>query len=78
MFTTLYPCSATRPNASHNFVYAGDTTPTFGLVRANEQGKICVFTTADTHLVWDQSAATPLVAAHDPQRKLDSRQQRVW
>jgi len=78
MFTTLYTCGTERPLASHNYVYAGETLPAFGVVRADAQGDICVYTTATTHLVWDQSAESALIAAHDPVRMLDSRTTRVW
>ena len=78
MYTTLYTCGTERPLASHNYVYSGETMPTFGLVRANAQGEICVFTTATTHLVWDQSAETDLVTAHDPVRTVDTRVTRAW
>lgn len=78
MFTTLYTCGTERPLASHNFVYARETVPAFGVVRTDAQGDICVYTTAKTHLVWDQSAETALIAAHDPVRTLDSRTTRVW
>lgn len=78
MYTTLYTCGTTRPLASHNYVYAGETMPTFGLVHADANGEICVYTTAATHLVWDQSAETNLVVAHDPERTLDTRLTRAW
>lgn len=78
MITTLYPCAPTRPDASHNYVYTMETMPTFGLVQANAEGKVCVYTSATTHLIWDQSVETSLIAAHAPERKLDSRLERVW
>jgi spore germination protein YaaH len=78
MITTLYPCGPTRPDASHNYVYAGETMPTFGLVQADAEGKVCVYTSATTHLVWDQSVETTLFTAHEPDRRLDSRNERVW
>jgi hypothetical protein len=73
MYTTLYTCGTERPLASHNYVYAHETMPTFGLVRTSAAGELCVYTTATTHLVWDQSAETDLIVAHDPVRKLDTR-----
>ena len=78
MFTTLYPCGDERPFASHNYVLAGETVPAFGLVRADAQGQICVYTTANTHLVWDQSAETTLINAHDPIRTVDTRVTQAW
>lgn len=78
MYTTLYTCGTERPLASHNYVYGGETMPTFGLVRANAEGEICVYTSATTHLVWDQSAETDLVVAHDPVRTVDTRVTRAW
>jgi len=74
MYTTVYPCEEQRPtDVSHNFVYAGQTLPMFGVVQADSQGSVCVYSTATTALVWDQSANTDAVSAHTPMRIYDSR-----
>ena len=52
-FVTAYPCGGTRPLASNlNFV-AGQTVPNAVAVRLSATGKVCLFSTAATHLVVD-------------------------
>ncbi len=72
-WTTAYPCAGGRPLASNNNYVAGQTIPNFAVVRADASGDICVHTTAATHLVWDQVAATTAVGASAPDRVFDSR-----
>lgn len=69
----VYPCGKSVPDASHlNFV--PDTTVANGLVaRANDAGKLCIYTSADAHIVFDQSGQTTALSTEIPRRVLDTR-----
>ncbi len=78
-YTTIYPCGTPRPLASHvNFVtaktVANSVTATLGT-----GGRVCIFSTARTHLVVDVTGAfSPSGAGHlesvVPVRLLDTRE----
>ena len=72
-FTTVYPCANGRPWASHNNYVPGQVVPNFALVRTDAEGKICVFTTAQSHVIWDQSGVLDDTVAHSAVRRLDTR-----
>ncbi len=75
-FVTVWPCGAAMPNASSlNFV-TGQTIPNAVITKIGVGGKVCLSTTAATHLLADingfypsASSYTPLV----PARVLESR-----
>jgi serine protease len=49
----VFPCNTGLPNASNlNFV-AGQTVPNLVSVALDSQGRLCVATTARTHLIVD-------------------------
>lgn len=72
-FTTAYPCTSERPNASVNNYTANKTVSNFAAVKADENGDICVYTTATAHIIWDQTVETSEVEAQKAQRLLDTR-----
>ncbi|GLH97149.1 CAP domain-containing protein [Phytohabitans aurantiacus] len=72
-YTTVYPCKAGRPTASNNNYVAGQTIPNFVAVQPDANGDICVYTSGDTDLIWDQVAETGALAAHKAARLLDTR-----
>ena len=57
-FTTAYPCLEERPNASVNNYVANQTTPNFAVVKTDANGDICIYTTTNAHLIWDQVVET--------------------
>lgn len=58
-YLTIYPCDAQRPLAA-NLTYAADQTiPNAVVTRLDDDGRICVFTRAATHLVVDASGVIP-------------------
>lgn len=71
-YTTVYPCSQPRPAASVNNFVAGQTSPNFAASKVGVDGKMCVYSSAATDLVWDQSADNAS-AAHAPVRMMDTR-----
>ncbi|MEO6125494.1 MAG: L,D-transpeptidase [Ilumatobacteraceae bacterium] len=75
-FVTVYPCADGRPNASNVNYAAGSTMATAVLAKVDSAGTVCLFTSADVHLVVDvngwfpaDNGFTPL----QPARVLDSR-----
>lgn len=73
-FTTVYPCANGRPWASHNNYVPGQVVPNFAVVRTDAAGKICIYTTSQTHVIWDQTGTLDSVAAHAAERRLDTRE----
>ena len=72
-FTTVYPCSQVRPLASTNNFTAGQTTPNAVVVRSDDNGDVCIFTSAAADLIWDQASESTTLPAHSPTRLLDTR-----
>lgn len=70
--TTVWTCGEQRPTASTNNFVVGETTPNFAVVRTDAAGDFCVYSTAQTHLLWDQAGAAPGFEAGSPVRLLDS------
>lgn len=50
---TAYPCTGTPPTASHLNYFAGTTRPNELVVRLSDDGEICLYSHASTHLVVD-------------------------
>ena len=72
-FTTVYPCGQDRPVASTNNFTAGQTTPNAVVVRSDDNGNVCIFTSATADLIWDQASESTTLPAHAPTRLLDTR-----
>ena len=75
-YVTVFPCGAAQPVASNlNFV-AGQTIPNLVVSKIGAAGKVCIATSAATHLVVDITAyftaTTPMVPI-TPERSADSR-----
>jgi hypothetical protein len=71
--TTAYPCLEGRPLASNNNFGEGETIPNFAAVRPDANGDICVFTSADADLIWDQVIESSALAIHNAARLVDTR-----
>ena len=75
-YVTVFPCGASLPNASNiNFV-AGVTTPNLVISKIGTGGKVCIFTSANIHLIADVSGFYPNGAGYEslvPGRLMDSR-----
>ena len=52
-YLTVYPCGATRPDASNLNYTAGQTIPNSVLTRIGTNGRICVYTDQTTDLIID-------------------------
>jgi hypothetical protein len=56
---TVYPCTADVPNASHVNYQPGDVRPNEVIAKLSDDGYICVYTHATTHLILDVTGFTP-------------------
>ena len=71
--TTVWPCNVAPSTSSVNNFAPGETTPNFVMSGTDEQGNVCVKSTAATHLIWDQVVETTAIATHAAVRRLDTR-----
>ncbi len=76
-FITVFPCGEARPNASNlNFV-VGDQIANQMLARVGVDGKVCIYTSADTNVIADVSGyfagVVELMQLPTPSRMLDTR-----
>jgi len=75
-FATVWPCGTTKPNASNINFGAGKTVPNNVITKLGVDGKVCIFTSATTHLLADVSGYYPAGSSYVslvPGRMLDSR-----
>lgn len=75
-YITVYPCGSSLPNASNINFQAGVTTPNSVISKLGADGKVCIFTSAATHLVADASGFFPdTTGLHSlqPARLMDTR-----
>ncbi|NDD85015.1 hypothetical protein EBZ38_12190 [bacterium] len=74
-FATVYACNEGLPNpltSSINFA-AGQTIANFVIAKADSSGDVCITSNVATHMIWDQTGETNVVATHNPVRKKDTR-----
>jgi hypothetical protein len=75
-YITAYPCGTGQPNASNLNYEAGSTIPNAVIVKVATGGKVCLYTSAATHLIVDVNAYlrdTSTSASVAPARLLDTR-----
>lgn len=76
-FLNIYPCGEDRPLASSLNYLAGDpAVSNLVLTQIGDDGKVCIFTLSDTHLIADVTAFVPAGGAPDtlvPARLLETR-----
>lgn len=73
-WVVAFPCGATIPTASNiNFSSAGAVVANTAIVRADQDGNICVYSTTATDILWDQVMETNAVPVSDPVRVVDTR-----
>ncbi|MFM2437814.1 MAG: hypothetical protein RLZ55_625 [Actinomycetota bacterium] len=71
-----YECGELRPNASVINFAAGQTVASYVTVHTDEKGDFCVYTSAEAHFVFDQTAVVDddVLKAELPERRLDTRE----
>ena len=65
-FVTVYPCGEQRPNASNLNYGAGDVVANAVLSKVGKDGKVCVYSLADTDIVVDVNGAFTNAVSPDP------------
>ncbi len=75
-FVTVHPCDGDRPTASQLNHAAGQTVANTVVSRVDDDGRICVFMSAETHVIVDVAASLPATTyapLDQPRRLLDTR-----
>jgi hypothetical protein len=75
-YLTVYPCDAQRPLASTLNFRAGQTVANMALAKAGSDGRVCLWSSATTHLIVDLVGVFPAESgfvSRPPQRLLDTR-----
>lgn len=75
-FATLFPCGSARPNASTINFDRGRTVANSVVVGVGDLGRVCIYTSAATHVLADVAGSFPSGAAYralTPARLLDTR-----
>ena len=54
----IWPCGTTMPTASNLNYTTGDTIPNLVIAKIGSNGKVCLYTTTNTHLIADINGYT--------------------
>jgi len=65
-FVTVYPCGVTRPNASNLNYVSGQTVANAVVAKIGTGGKVCLYTSASTHLIADVNGYFPATSGYEP------------
>ena len=72
-FTQVFNCAQGRPGLALASIYQQrQTTPVMAMAQTDANGDICIYNSAQTHLLWDQYYAGSVLAAHQPARLLNT------
>lgn len=74
-YVTAFPCDMSLPATSNVNFPAMTNRSNLVVSDTDAQGNICVYTTTDTHVVFDEMARMPAMIANAPQRLRDTRLQ---
>ena len=58
-YLTVFPCGSTQPNASSLNFTTGQTIPNGVIAKIGTAGKVCIYTSAGTHLLVDANGYFP-------------------
>ncbi len=77
-FATVWPCGAPMPEASNVNFGRGGTAANGVIAPIGADGSVCIFTSADAHLIvdiagWFTGGATPAFTGNNPRRLVDTR-----
>jgi hypothetical protein len=77
-FATVWPCGAPMPDASNVNFGRGGTAANGVIAPIGADGSVCIFTSADAHLIvdiagWFTGGATPAFTGNNPRRLVDTR-----
>lgn len=72
-WAVAYPCAEGRPATSSVSFVSGINIANFVAVKADKNGKVCVYTSVPANLVFDQSGTVDSPTTHSPARLADTR-----
>ena len=77
-FATVWPCGSSMPEASNVNFARGGTAANGVIAPIGADGTVCIFTSADAHLIvdisgWFTGGATPAFTGNIPRRLVDTR-----
>ena len=77
-FATVWPCGTPRPDASNVNFGRGGTAANGVIAPIGADGKVCIYTSADAHLIvdiagWFTGGAAPAFTGNIPRRLVDTR-----
>ena len=75
-FITVYPCGSPLPNASNLNYTTNQTTPNAVIAKIGDNGQVCIYTLAATHLITDINGYFPSGSPYTsmaPARLLETR-----
>lgn len=72
-YLVLFTCGTPRPHVSSAIFTPGVTRATFTVARTDARGRLCLFSSAGTHAVYDRIKATTSSSVVTPVRVLDTR-----
>lgn len=72
-FTTVWPCAAQRPNTSVNNYVENEVVANTTVVKTDDNGRICVYSLVDAHVIVDVFGEMSKVDVQLPSRVYDSR-----
>lgn len=72
-WATVWPCDRPRPLASNVQYGAQAATPVLAVSPTDAAGNICVVTSTDAHVIWDNTYAGADISGHQPDRLVDTR-----
>lgn len=72
-YLVLFTCGTSRPQVSTAIFTPGVTRATFAVARTDARGRLCLFSSAGTHAVYDRIKVTTSSSVAAPVRTLDTR-----
>ena len=77
-YATVWPCGTPMPDASNVNFARGGTAANGVIAPIGRDGSVCIFTSADSHLIvdiagWFTGGATPAFTGNIPRRLVDTR-----
>lgn len=72
-YLVLYTCGTALPEVSSALFARGETRATLAVGRTDARGRLCLYSSAATHAVYDRITPTTSFSAVPPQRRMDTR-----
>lgn len=72
-YLILYTCGTSIPGISSTLFAPGETRATLAVGRTDSRGRLCLYSSGPTHVVYDRIASTSSAAVDVPVRRMDTR-----